>query len=108
MRIMDAFWAFFYNGALPENLKDGLLGSNVTNYAWLWLVVGAILLVSSFLILTRSQFGRWVGFAAATIGAVSAMAWMPYYPVWSLTYVLIAILVFYALARYGGREPEAV
>ncbi len=32
------------------------------------------------------------------------MAWMPYYPVWSLVYVAIAVLTFYALARYGGRE----
>ena len=32
------------------------------------------------------------------------MTWMPYYPIWSLTYVAIAVLVFYTLARYGGRD----
>ncbi len=31
------------------------------------------------------------------------MTWMPYYPVWSLVYIALAVLVFYALARYGGR-----
>jgi hypothetical protein len=30
---------------------------------------------------------------------------MPYYPVWSLTYIAIFVATFYALARYGGREP---
>jgi len=35
--------------------------------------------------------------------ALSAMTWMPYYPVWSLVYVAIAVMVIYALARYGGR-----
>jgi hypothetical protein len=35
------------------------------------------------------------------------MTWMPYYPIWSLLYVGIAVLVFYALARYGGPEPVA-
>ncbi len=105
MRIIDSFWAFGYKGALPENLKDGLLGSNLKHYGWLWLAVGIILLVSSGLILVGSQFARWVGFIAATIGAVTAMTWMPYYPVWSLVYVAIAVLVFYALARYGGRQP---
>lgn len=29
---------------------------------------------------------------------------MPYYPIWSLTYVGMVVLVFYALAKYGGRE----
>jgi len=104
MRIIDSIWAFGYKGALPENLKNGVLGSNLKNYAWTWLIVGIVLVLSSFLILVRSQFARWIGFFAATIGAVSAMTWMPYYPIWSLTYVGIAVLTFYALARYGGRE----
>jgi hypothetical protein len=77
----------------------------VKNYAWLWLFVGIVLIGSSVLILARSQLARWIGYFAAAIGAVSAMAWMPYYPVWALTYVGIAVLVFYALARYGGRQP---
>ncbi|MGO9872888.1 MAG: hypothetical protein ACLPVY_03735 [Acidimicrobiia bacterium] len=104
MRLVDAFWAFYYKGALPQGLANGVLGSHLGNYAWLWLAVGILLIVSSFLILVHSQFGRWVGFAAATVGAVSAMVWMPYYPVWSLMYVLIAVLVFHSLVRYGGRE----
>jgi hypothetical protein len=104
MRIVDSLWAFRYKGALPDGLKDGVLGSSLTNYAWAWLVVGIVLVFCSFLILVRSQFARWVGYIAATIGAVSAMAWMPYYPVWSLTYIGVAVLTFYALARYGGRQ----
>ena len=104
MRIVDSIWAFSYNGALPQGLKDGVLGSNLNNYAWTWLIVGIVLIISSALVLTGSQFARWVGLFAAAIGALSAMTWMPYYPVWSLTYVLMAVLTFYALARYGGRQ----
>jgi len=106
MRILDSIWAFRFNGALPDGLKDGVLGDNLTTYAWVWLIVGIIMLVSSFLLLARSQFARWIGLIAATIGGVSAMTWMPYYPVWSLTYVGIAVLVFYALARHGGRTAS--
>jgi len=104
MRVIDAIWAFGYKASLPENLQDGILGSNIKTYAWTWLVVGIILIVASGLVLVRSQFARWVGFIVAAIGAISAMAWMPYYPVWSLAYIGLAVLVFYALARYGGRE----
>ncbi|HEY1282095.1 MAG TPA: hypothetical protein VGF22_20610 [Acidimicrobiales bacterium] len=106
MRVIDAIWAFGYKAALPDGLQDGILGSNLTTYAWTWLVVGIVLVVASILILTGSQFARWVGYVAATIGALSAMAWMPYYPVWSLVYVGIGVLVFYALARYGGRQGD--
>src|SRR4051812_37091792 len=106
MRIIDSIWAFTYNGALPANLKDGLLGSNLDNYGWTWLIVGLVLMTSSFLILVRSQFARWIGYLAATVAAVSAMAWMPYYPVWSLVYVGTAVLVFYGLAKHGGRSAS--
>jgi hypothetical protein len=104
MRIIDSIWGFRYKGALPDNLQDGVLGSNLKNYAWTWLIVGIILIVASILVLFRSQFARWVGYVAAVIGGLSAMTWMPYYPIWSLTYVGLAVLVFYALAQYGGRE----
>jgi hypothetical protein len=104
MRIVDSIWAFSYKGALPDGLKNGVLGSNLTNYAWTWLIVGVVLVLSSVLVLAHSQFARWVGFFAAAIAAVSAMTWMPYYPVWSLTYVSLAVATFYALTRYGGRE----
>ena len=36
--------------------------------------------------------------------AVSAVTWLPYYPVWSLIYILIAVLVFHTLSHYGGRQ----
>jgi hypothetical protein len=104
MRVFDALWAFGYNGALPDRLQDSLLGDDLTTYAWLWLLVGVLLIASSFLLLYRSQFARWVGFVAAAVLGLSAMAWMPYYPIWSLTYIGIAVLTFYALAMHAGRE----
>ena len=40
---------------------------------------------------------------AGGVSSISAIWWMPYYPVWSLVYVLIGVLVVYALAAHGGR-----
>ena len=106
MRIFDSIWAFRYHGALPENLKDTVLGSDLRTYAWLWLAVGCLLVVASALVVTRSQFARWVGIVAAAIGAISAVTWMAYYPVWSLVYVGLGILVVYGLLVYGGRAED--
>src|SRR5262249_9899205 len=93
MRIVDAIWAFRYNGALPENLQDGVLGSDLKNYGWTWLIVGIILIVASGLLLVRSQVARWVGYIAAAIAGITAVTWMPYYPIWSLMYIGLAVLV---------------
>jgi hypothetical protein len=104
MRIIDSIWAFTYSGQTPDNLQGAVLSDNLTAYAWTWLIVGVILVGSSLLILTRSQIARWVGYIAAVVLGLSAMTWMPYYPIWSLAYVGIAVLTFYALARHGGRQ----
>jgi len=104
MRILDSLWAFSYNGALPDRLQDGLLGDNLNTYGWTWLIVGLVLIGASILVIMRNQFARWVGFIAAGIAALTAMTWMPYYPIWALTYVGLAVLTFYALAKFGGRE----
>lgn len=103
MRIFDAIWAFRYHGALPQNLQDAIFGHSLKTYGWVYLVVAAVLIVCAFLVLSGSQVGRWVGIVAGAIGSISAIWWMPYYPIWSLTYIAIGILVIYALAAYGGR-----
>jgi hypothetical protein len=102
MRIIDAIWAFGANN--NTRLSDALLGDKLDNYGWWWLIVGIILIGAGIGVLSRGQFSRWIGIIGAAIAALSAMAWMPYYPVWSLVYVAIAFFVLYGLAVYGGRE----
>jgi len=104
MRILDAIWAFRANNDVPQGLKDATFGSTLSNYGWIWLGVGIVLILASFLLMVKSQFARWIGFLAAAIGAITAITWMPYYPVWSFLYVGLSVLVFYALAAHGGRD----
>src|SRR4030095_1940502 len=98
MRIIDGIWALRYDGALHARLEDCLLGTNLDNYGW------PLLILASFGVIARSQLARWIGGIGAAIAGITAMVWMPYYPVWSLVYVAIAVFVLYALARYGARD----
>ena len=104
MRVLDSIWAFRYKGALPENLDSGILGTNLKTYAVVYLIVGAVLILTGIYVVMRRQFFRWVGVAAGIIGGLSGAVWLPYYPVWSLVYVGLAVLVVYALVAEGGRE----
>ena len=42
-----------------------------------------------------------------SIAAISAVWWMPYYPVWSLTYIGLGCAVIYALVAHGGSQSDA-
>jgi hypothetical protein len=103
MRFFDAIWAWSYNGAVPANLQSALLGHSLSTYGFVYLVVAIILVGSSFGVLTGNEFARWIGIIAGAIMSISAIWWMPYYPIWSLTYILLGVLVVYAMIAYGGR-----
>jgi uncharacterized membrane protein HdeD (DUF308 family) len=104
MRFFDGLWSLRYGGPVPGNLQDAILGDSLTTYGWTWIIVGAILFVAGLGVLTRSQLARWTGIVAASIGAITATLWMPYYPGWSIVYVILAFFVIYGLATYGGHE----
>jgi hypothetical protein len=103
MRIIDAIWAWRYDGVLPDEFQEAVLGNDLATYGWLWLIVGIVLIVAGAAVYQRSQWARWIGIIAGAIMAITAISWMPVYPVWSLVYVMIGIFVIYGLATYGGR-----
>ncbi len=106
MRIFDGIWAFRYDGVVPDKLEGAVLGTSLSTYGWLWIAVGVVLILSSFAVLQGSPLARWIGIVAGAVLAISAMWWMPYYPVWTIAYVAIGILVIYALAAHGGRRSD--
>lgn len=104
MRAFDAIWAFYYHGALPQNLENALFGRSLSTYGWIYAAVALVLFVSGFAVMVRSQVARWIGVFAGIVAAVSAIWWMPYYPIWSLTYIGLGALVVYALVAHGQRS----
>jgi hypothetical protein len=74
------------------------------------LVAGTILLAAGILVLGPStrpsaEIARWVGIVAAGLGALSGIILVPYYPVWALIYVGIAIAVIYGLTAHFTPTP---
>jgi hypothetical protein len=105
MRVIDAIWAFSYHGALPDGLQGAVLGHSLRTYGWIWLIAGVILIAAGVLLFgpsdrPASEVSRWVGIIAASLGAVAAAFVLPYYPVWSLLYILISVMVVYGLSAH--------
>jgi len=51
-----------------------------------------------------AEISRWIGIIAASLAAISAIFVMPYYPVWSLIYIAIAIMVICGLSAHHSEE----
>jgi len=106
MRILDSIWAFRYHGALPSNLQDATFGSSLKTYGWIYLIVGILLILAALAVVSRSQIARWVGIVAGAVAAITAIGWLPYYPIWASVYIALGIMVIYGLSAYGGREDS--
>ena len=109
MRVIDAIWAFGYHGAIPNHLQGALLGHSLTAYGWIWLITGVILIAAGALVLgpgdrLSAEISRWIGIIAAALAAITAIFVIPYYPVWSLLYIAIAIMVIYGLSAHYGEQ----
>jgi hypothetical protein len=103
MRIFDAIWAFRYDGPVANNLHDAVFGHSLTTYGWIWLIVGILLMVAGFVVLSPTpsisvDVARWFGIVASAIAAITAVTWVPYYPFWAFIYIAIAVVVIYGLA----------
>jgi hypothetical protein len=103
LRFFEALWAYI----LPSNVEGALFRHNIKPYGWAYLIVAIILFLSGLSIVARSRFARWVGIAAAAVGGITSVWWMPYNPTWSLAYMGVCLLVIYALVAHGKWESIA-
>jgi hypothetical protein len=104
MRIFDAFWAFDKDDEVEGQLQTLLFDDDLNAYGWVWLIIGILLILAGFSLFSGSELARWFGILMAVVGAVSSMLWIYQFPIWSLTGVIISLLVIYGLAAYGGRS----
>ncbi len=73
MRVIDAIWAFGYHGAIPDDLKDAILGHSLKTYGWIWLIAGVILIAAGVLVLgpgdrPSAEISRWIGYHRRSLG----------------------------------------
>ena len=74
-------------------------------WGWITLILGVIQLTAGFSLLGGGAYGRVIGIAGATLGAIGALLAIGTVPFWSLGVFAICLWVIHGLIVYG--EPEA-
>ncbi len=80
------------------------LAGELKTWGWIGIVLGAAQIGAALSIWRGGQLGRWFGLLAATFSAVAALMSLPGYPLWSLCFFTLDVLVIYGLAAYGGQH----
>lgn len=82
--------------------QEWLFDFDVTVWGWIHLIWGIVLMASGVGIFRANVAARTVGVAVAGVSAIANFAWLPYYPVWSVLMIAIAVTVIWSLTVHGS------
>jgi hypothetical protein len=81
--------------------KDWVFQLDPTAWGWIHLIIGVILLLAGIGVFTGNVLARTIGVILALVSALTAFAWLPYYPVWGVIIIALDIAVIWALTAHG-------
>jgi hypothetical protein len=82
---------------------------DTTAWGWIHIILGIIVAIVGFGVLSAVTWARQAGIALAGLQALSSFFFVPYYPWWALTIIALDVLVIWALAAGSSatyREQE--
>lgn len=71
---------------------------DVVAWGWIHLVIGVLVFLTGLAIFSGAMWARWVGIFFAIIVTIANFFFLPYFPIWSLVVIALAIFVIWALA----------
>jgi hypothetical protein len=89
------------NDAFYVSAREYLYQFNVSTWGWIHLIVGAVVALAGWGVLTGRTWGRVVGIILAVLSAITNFLFLPYYPFWTLLMIALNVFVIWALAAHG-------
>lgn len=81
--------------------REWVFEFDITAWGWIHLILGVVLILAGAGIFSGNVAGRTVGVIMAASAIIINFAWLPYYPVWSIIVISVAVAVIWALTVHG-------
>jgi hypothetical protein len=82
-------------------VSNYLVELDLTTWGWVHLVVGVVVGLAGFALLSGRTWARVVGIVLAVLSAIENFVFLPYYPIWSLLIIALDVFVIWALVTHG-------
>jgi hypothetical protein len=106
LQILAGLVAIFENQIYVQT-RNYLFKFDVTTWGWIHLILGIIVALAGWGLLSGRIWARVVGITLAVLSAIANFLWLPYYPLWSLLIIALDVLVIWALAAHGHELRDA-
>jgi hypothetical protein len=80
---------------------------DATTWGWIHLLLGIVLGIAGWGLLSGRTWARVVAITVAAISALANFLFLPYYPFWALTIIALDVLVIWAVAAHGRDVQKA-
>jgi hypothetical protein len=80
---------------------------DVTQWGWVHLIFGIVLVLIGIALLNGSTFARVAAIILVGLNLISQFAGLPWYPVWGVIAIVLDMLILWALIVHGG-ETKAL
>ena len=113
MMIIAGFLNLFYGIIAAVNdewvvwTNRGDVYLDISEWGWVHIILGAIVLLSGIGVFSGNILARTVGVVVASISLIANFFFIPVYPIWAITVIVLDMLVIWALTAHGRemREP---
>ena len=82
--------------------REWVFELDITAWGWILLIVGVLALLAGIGLFTGQTWARVFGVVVASLGAIENFAFLPYYPLWSITMIAVAVAIIWALTAHGS------
>ena len=79
---------------------------DATTWGWIHLIAGIIVAIAGFGLFSGAVWARVVGVVLASLSMILNFAFIPFYPLWSVTIIAVDIGVIWALTAHGREIME--
>ncbi len=75
---------------------------DVSAWGWIHLIIGALVAIVGFSLLSRRAWAGVATIAFAMLSAITNFFFIPYYPVWSIVLIALNVWVIWAITQPGA------
>jgi hypothetical protein len=100
-QVITGLVALFQKSYYLVTASHLVVHASYTTWGWAHLIIGAVILLVGFGVLTGQLWARVTGIGLAVISAIVNLAFIAAYPAWGIIIIALDIVVIYALAVHG-------
>ena len=96
--------AALLNDEFFVTVNDYTYELDLTTWGWIHLIGGILVLIAGIALYSASAIAGVVAIVLAGLSAVTNFFFVPYYPLWSLLIIALAVYVIWAIVKSGVFE----